>query len=107
MKVELFEDRILVKPNEKKEKHEFKGDDGRLYDISLPETAQKRQLQGVVLYVGPGKLLDDGTRLPMYVEEGDYVHFPGGAGRDLFINDVHYLVMRQGEVYCRVSGHAD
>jgi chaperonin GroES len=44
--------------------------------IVLPEGAEaKKQARGTVVALGPGKLTDQGTRLPMAVKVGDQVLF--------------------------------
>ena len=70
--------------------------------IVLPDTAQEKSQRGKVLAVGPGKVLDNGSREPMEVSEGDTVVFAkyGGTevsldGRELMIlslRDIHAIV---------------
>lgn len=48
--------------------------------ILLPDTAQNKPQKGKVLAVGPGRLLKDGTRRQLQVQEGDTVLFTSWAG---------------------------
>jgi chaperonin GroES len=59
-------DRVIIKPDEPEKK---------LGNIYLPDQAQKRTVTGVVVAVGPGKTLDDGTRRPINLQVGDRVMF--------------------------------
>lgn len=70
--------------------------------IVLPDSAKEKSQRGKVLAVGPGKILDNGSREPMEVSEGDTVVFAkyGGTevsldGRELMIlslRDIHAIV---------------
>lgn len=51
--------------------------------ILLPDSAQEKPKQGVVLSVGTGKLRDDGTIEPIDVKEGDTVLFTSYAGTEV------------------------
>lgn len=58
--------RVLIKPLEEKETEG---------GIIIPDTAKEKPKRGEVLAVGPGKLLDDGSRSEMSVKPGDIVLF--------------------------------
>ena len=49
--------------------------------IFLPDTAKKKPQEGVVIAVGPGRILDDGTNAKMNVKAGDVVGLGGSTGR--------------------------
>ena len=63
MAVKPLEDRVLVKPVEKSNKTES--------GLYLPESSKERPVQGTVVAVGPGKLLENGKRAEMSIKKGD------------------------------------
>ena len=69
MKINPLGDRVVVEP----QKNESGKTKSGLY---LPETADKeRPEQGTVIAVGPGKMTDQGKKIPMGVKKGDKVLF--------------------------------
>ena len=85
-------DKIVVRPFEPDEKTEG--------GIVLPDTAQEKPRCGVVHAVGPGAILDDGSRGPMEVKRDDVVVFSVYAGVEVHVGGVVYLSLRQDEVTC-------
>ena len=83
-------DRILVEPVEEKETK--KG------GIIIPDTAKEKPQQGKVVAVGPGKVLEGGTRVEMTVKEGDLVLFGKYAGNDVRIDGDDLLIMREDDI---------
>ena len=86
-------DRLVVEPLEK-DQETFAG--GQLV---LPDTAKEKPQQGKVLAVGPGKLDEDGKRLPMDVKVGDtivYAKYSGTSFKTEDGNDI--LFMRESDV---------
>ena len=67
-------DRVVVEPIEK-EVQTFAG--GQLV---LPDTAKEKPQEGKVLAVGPGRLDDDGKRVPLDVKVGDVVVYAKYSG---------------------------
>ncbi len=65
--------------------------------IILPESAKKRPKLGTVIAVGPGGI-DTGLRIPLQVEPGDRVLFPGYAGTEVELGDQRYAVVRENEI---------
>jgi len=51
--------------------------------ILLPDSAQEKPREGVVLEVGPGKYGDNGKLEPMHVQKGDCVLFSSYAGTEV------------------------
>ncbi|MCS7051188.1 MAG: co-chaperone GroES, partial [Thermomicrobium sp.] len=66
-KIRPLGDRVVVKPIQKEEVTKS--------GIVLPDTAKEKPQRGQVVAVGPGRLTDDGKRLPMEVKVGDEVLF--------------------------------
>lgn len=90
MSVKPLEDRVLIKPMEKEEKTKS--------GIYLPETAKEKPIQGKVVAVGPGKLLDNGERIKPSVKKGDTVVFSKYGGTEIEIKNVPHLIMRESEL---------
>lgn len=90
MKLEPLADRILVKPIEREEKTK-----GGLY---LPDTAKEKPQEGKVLAVGPGKLTDDGKRLPMDVKVGDTVLYARYGGTEYKLGDEEMMILRESDI---------
>ncbi len=66
--------------------------------IVLPDSAKDKPARGVVLSVGDGKLLDDGTRGEMQVKVGDRVIFRSYAGETFKVDDHDMLLMREDDI---------
>ncbi len=66
--------------------------------IVLPDSAQDKPARGVVVTVGDGKLLDDGTRGKLQVKAGDRVIFSSYAGETFKINQQEMLLMREDDI---------
>jgi len=90
MAVRPLHDRVLLKRIEEKEV--VKG------GIIIPDTAKEKPMEGEVIAVGPGKLLDDGKRSPMDVKAGDRVLFGKYAGTEIKIDDEELVIMREEEI---------
>lgn len=91
MKLRPLGNRVVVKPASKEEVTKS--------GIILPDTAAKERAdQGEVLEVGPGLLLENGTRQAMSVKPGDKVMFKKYAADELKVDDVEYLVMSETDI---------
>jgi chaperonin GroES len=67
--------------------------------IVLPETAEKgKPTQGKVIAVGPGKLTEAGSRLPMSVKPGDTVLFEKYGPQELEMEGKKYLVGKEDDI---------
>ncbi len=90
MKVRPLHDRVLLKRLEQKEV--VKG------GIIIPDTAKEKPMEGEVIAVGPGKMMDDGKRAALDVKAGDRVLFGKYAGTEIKIDDEEYVIMREEEI---------
>jgi chaperonin GroES len=90
MKVRPLHDRVLLKRLEEKEV--VKG------GIIIPDTAKEKPMEGEVISVGPGKMMEDGKRTAMDVKAGDRVLFGKYAGTEIKIDDEDYVIMREEEI---------
>ncbi len=77
--------RVLVEPSESEDKSAG--------GIILPDSAQKKPQEGSVLAIGPGKLLDDGSRAPMPVCVGDTVIYPEYGGTEIRVGEKDLLLV--------------
>ena len=66
--------------------------------IVLPDSAQGKPARGVIVSVGDGKLLDDGTRSTLQVKKGDRVIFSSYSGENFKVGDDELLLMREDEI---------
>jgi chaperonin GroES len=94
-KVRPLHDRLLVKRIEEKET--VKG------GIIIPDTAKEKPQEGEVIAVGNGKILDNGTKVPLDVKAGDKILFGKYSGTDIKIDNEEYLILREDEVLAIVS----
>ena len=90
MSVKPLEDRILVKP--------IAPDTKTKSGIYLPESAKEKPMQGKVVAIGPGKLLDNGERVKPSVKKGDTVVFGKYAGTEIEIKNAKHMIMRESEL---------
>ena len=96
MSVRPLEDRILIKPLEPETK--------TASGIFLPETSKERPMQGKVVALGPGKLLDNGQRTKPAVKKGDTVVFGKYSGTEVEIKNVSHLIIRESELLGVIEG---
>ena len=71
--------------------------------IVLPDTAKEKPQRGIVLAAGPGRLLDNGTREPMDVAEGQEILFAKYAGTEIKIEGEEYLILKASDVLAIVQ----
>lgn len=90
MKLEPLADRVLVRPIEETEKK--KG------SIIIPDTAKEKPVQGEVVAVGPGKLNDDGKKVPLEVKIGDRALYGKYSGTEVEIDEQRLLVMQESDI---------
>lgn len=83
-------DRVVVKPLPAEEV--TKG------GLVIPDTAKERPQQGEVIAVGPGRITDDGKKIPMEVKVGDKVLYGKYAGTEISIDGEEYLIMRESDI---------
>ncbi|NPV28957.1 MAG: co-chaperone GroES [Firmicutes bacterium] len=83
-------DHVVVKPLSREEKTEG--------GIILPDTAKEKPQEGEVIAVGPGRLLENGTRVQPEVKVGDRVVYAKYGGTEVKIEGVEYLIMRESDI---------
>jgi chaperonin GroES len=90
MKVRPLHDRLVVKRLAAEEK--TKG------GIIIPDTAKEKPIEGKVIAVGNGRLLEDGKRRPLDVKEGDRVLFGKYSGTEIKIDGEEHVILREDDV---------
>ena len=89
-----LDDRIVVEPLEAEEK--------TAGGILLPDTAKNKPQRGKVLAVGPGKLLDNGSRAAVAVSKGDEVIYGRYAGSDIEVERKEIKILRESDILAKV-----
>ena len=90
MNVRPLHDRLLVRRIEEKET--VKG------GIIIPDTAKEKPIEGEVVAVGNGKILDDGSVRKLDVKVGDRILVGKYSGTDVKIDGTEYVILREEEV---------
>ena len=96
MAVKPLEDRVLVKPIEKESVTES--------GLYLPESSKEKPIQGEVVALGPGRLLDNGKRADLSIKKGDRVVYGKYAGTEVEVKGVTHLILRETELLGVVNG---
>ena len=94
-RIKPLADRVVVKALEEAEQMR-----GGLY---IPDTAKEKPLEGEVVAVGPGKLSDEGARIPMDVSAGDRVLYGKYSGTEVTVDGDEYLMMRESDILAVVN----
>jgi len=94
-KLQPLADRVLVKPIEKEEKTKS--------GIYLPDTAKEKPQEGEILAVGPGKMSDEGKRIPLDLKVGDTVIYAKYGGMEIKIDDEELIILRESDILAKKS----
>ena len=95
MKVNPLQDRILVRRLEEAET--VRG------GIIIPDTAKEKPQEAEVVATGPGRLSDEGKRLPMTVKSGDRILMGKYSGTEVKIDGADFLILREDDVLAIVE----
>jgi chaperonin GroES len=88
-------DRIVIKPVVQEEV--------LASGIVIPDTAKEKPQQGEVVAAGPGRLDENGKRIPMEVKVGDRVLYAKYSGQEVKIERDEYIVLSEKDVLCKVQ----
>lgn len=94
-KLQPLGDRIVVKPMPREEI--TKG------GIVLPDTAKEKPQEGQVLAVGPGKMTEDGKRIPLDVKVGDTVIYAKYGGTEIKEDNDDLIILRESDILAKKS----
>lgn len=90
MKIKPLEDRVVIKPEMPDEKVQG--------GIIIPDTAKEKPQKGKVTAIGPGKMSETGTKIPMNVKVGDTVLYGKYSGTEITINEEELLILRESDI---------
>ena len=96
MKIRPLGDKVVVKRETQ--------DERTAGGIVLPDTAKEKPQAGIVVAVGPGRVLDNGERAPMNVKEGDTVVYSKYGGNEIKIDGEELLILDQDSIYAVREG---
>jgi chaperonin GroES len=90
MNLRPLNDRVVVKRMEEEQK--------TAGGIIIPDTAKEKPIQGEVIAVGNGKVMEDGTRKALDIKKGDRVLFGKYAGTEITLEGQEVLIMREDDI---------
>jgi chaperonin GroES len=93
-KIRPLADRLIVRPAKAEDK---------IGSIIVPENAKEKPVRGEVLAVGNGRVLADGTRLPLDVKPGDVVLYGKYAGQDVRNAEEDLKMLKEEDVLAVVE----
>ena len=96
MKIRPLHDRVIVKRLE--EERTSPG------GIVIPDTAAEKPIQGKVMAVGKGKILEDGKVRALDVKVGDKILFGKYSGTEVKVDGEELVVMREEDVMAVIEG---
>jgi chaperonin GroES len=88
--IKPLQDRVIVQRLEEEEK--------TAGGIIIPDSAKEKPQQGKIVAVGPGKVLEGGTKVELTVKAGDTVLFGKYAGSEVSLDGADYLIMREDDI---------
>lgn len=88
-------DRVLVKRISEKEM--TRG------GIIIPDNAKEKPVEGVIVSVGIGRIMDDGEVRPLAVKVDDHILFGKYSGQEVRIGLEDYLILREDEILCQLK----
>ena len=66
--------------------------------ILIPDTAKEKPVEGKIVAVGTGRILEDGTVRPLDVKAGDKILFGKYGGTEVTLSGEDYLILREEDV---------
>jgi chaperonin GroES len=90
MKIRPLQDRVIVK--RVKEEEKTKG------GLFIPDTAKEKPIEALVVAVGNGKVLEDGTVRKLDIKEGDRVLFGKYSGTEVKLDGDDVLILREDDI---------
>ncbi len=93
--IQPLEDKILVQANQ--------AETTTASGIVIPDTAKEKPQEGTVLAVGPGRVDDNGNRVPVDVAEGDTVIYSKYGGTEVKYGGQDYLILSARDVLAKVT----
>jgi chaperonin GroES len=89
-------DRVVIKPAEREEQTRS--------GIFIPDTAKERPQEGEVVAVGPGRVTDEGKKIPLELKAGDKVVYSKFAGTEFNEDGEEYLILAERDILAKLAG---
>lgn len=67
--------------------------------LIIPDTAKEKPVEGKVISIGKGKVLENGTLRPLGVKKGDRVLFGKYAGTEITLDEKEYLILNDDDIF--------
>ena len=93
--IKPLEDRVVVQANE--------AETTTASGLVIPDTAKEKPQEGTVIAVGPGRIDDNGNRVPLDVSVGDVVIYSKYGGTEIKVDGEDLLVLRESDVLAKVE----
>ena len=93
--IKPLEDKVVVKP--------AAAEQTTASGLVIPDTVKEKPQEGEVMAVGPGRVDDNGKRIPLDVKAGDRILIGKYAGTEIKIDDEEMLILREDEVLAVIS----
>jgi chaperonin GroES len=93
VKLQPMGDRLVVKPTQSEEKTKS--------GIYIPDTAKEKSQESKVVAVGPGKMTDEGKRIPMDVEVGDIIIYAKYGGSEIKLDEEELIIVRESDILAK------
>ena len=90
MKIRPLHDRVIVRRLEEERK--------TAGGIVIPDSVKEKPIQGEVVAIGSGKILEDGKVRPLDVKVGDKILFGKYSGTEVKVGNEELLVMREEDI---------
>ncbi|MGK2966669.1 MAG: co-chaperone GroES [Tepidiformaceae bacterium] len=87
-------DRIVITP--------LKQEEVTASGLVIPDTAKEKPQQGEVVAVGPGRLDDDGKRIPLDVAVGDRILYAKYTGTEIKLDNEDYIVLNDKDILAKL-----
>ncbi|MBP7051619.1 MAG: co-chaperone GroES [Phycisphaerae bacterium] len=90
MELRPLDDRVVIKPSQAQDK--------TAGGIFLPDTAKEKPMVGKIVWVGPGKVQEDGKRTPVSVKKDDEVVYGKYMGNEIEIDGQKYVIIKEADL---------
>jgi len=93
--IQPLEDRIVVKP--------LDAEQTTASGLVIPDTAKEKPQEGEVVAIGPGRIDDNGNRVPLDVSVGDKVIYSKYGGTEVKHGGEEYLILSARDVLAKIG----
>jgi len=87
-------DRVVITP--------LKQEEVTASGLVIPDTAKEKPQQGEVVAVGPGRLDENGKRIPMDIQVGDRILYAKYTGTEVKLDGEEYIVLNEKDVLAKI-----